>query len=111
MVGGPWPGSLPLRAWAEGCLLQHSVLCFLPTCSPPTSPHTSVFSQTPALLPSNLSHFLLLRNPLFSYEHLALQSKSVHRSQKVETTQVSIFSEWINEMQCIHTMEKGVFLQ
>lgn len=37
--------------------------------------------------------------------HVYVHNRIVHNSQKVETIQISINSQWINKMQYIHTMK------
>ena len=37
--------------------------------------------------------------------YMNVHSSVIHKSQKVETTQMSINSEWLNAMYSIHTME------
>lgn len=37
--------------------------------------------------------------------YMNIHSRIIHKSQKVETTQMSLNSEWLNAMQSIHTVE------
>lgn len=38
--------------------------------------------------------------------YMNVHSSIIHKSQKVETTQMSINSEWLNAMHSTHTMER-----